>query len=403
MSTNLFAGTNSKPGHGTIKLSLLPPSKPVLEILSYQYPLKLIAPAPVEVHSADTIDLGDGDSNGPREQDGDEQKAVAPSRRPHLVHTVFLLTYGGGLVAGDSIHLSTTLAPSTRLILLTQGSTKIFKSPSPTTISRQHTTIHLHSGAALCYLPDPVQPFAESAFEQVQIYKLIQGGNDVQGKGIQEEEKPSLCVLDWVTSGRSARGENWSFHHYSSKNEIWLASPAQQQEEQTDTPSTPPESDSHPDPKRTKDRLLFRDNLILSPTATTTTTTTPSLPNFPNRMSTLSIFGTLLLHGPLLSSLSTFFLSEFEHLPRIGARKWDTATPETLPATHSLEHWRTERVRQEEEDGVLWTAARVRGGCVVVKFGARTVEGGRRWVAGMVGWEGSVGRVWGERAGLCLR
>ncbi|KAK3046453.1 hypothetical protein LTS18_013357, partial [Coniosporium uncinatum] len=190
MAANPFAGTNSKPGHGTIKISLLPPFKPVLEILSYQYPLKLIAPAPVEVHPTETTDLRDGDSTKPKARDGDDKEAIASATRPHLVHTVFLLTYGGGLVAGDSIQLSTTLAPSTRLILLTQGSTKIFKSPSPTTISRQHTTIDLHPGAALCYLPDPVQPFADSAFEQVQIYNLIQSDND-RGKA-EEDDKANL-------------------------------------------------------------------------------------------------------------------------------------------------------------------------------------------------------------------
>lgn len=111
MTLNPFATSASVPGHGHIKLAVLPPSKPVLEVVSYQYPLKLIAPAALAVHGSD--------------------KNAAPT----LVHTVYLLTYGGGLVAGDTINLHVDCAPTTRLILLTQGSTKIFKSPSRNIIS----------------------------------------------------------------------------------------------------------------------------------------------------------------------------------------------------------------------------------------------------------------------------
>jgi urease accessory protein len=167
--TSPFGASTSKPGHGSIILDILPPDKPVLRTVSYQYPLKLVAPDPL-----------------PPPHYGNEADRSSESPAPRLIHTVFLLTYGGGIVAGDSIDLDVKLDSNTRLILLTQGSTKIFKTPSPELVSRQHMTIHLKHESALVYLPDPVQPFAHTAFSQSQIYHL-------------EKEQGNLCVCDWVT------------------------------------------------------------------------------------------------------------------------------------------------------------------------------------------------------------
>jgi len=200
--TSPFAKSTSKPGHGSIVVEVLAPDAPVLKTVSYQYPLKLIAPEPLP--PPDYVSLAD---------------------TPRLVHTVYLLTYGGGIVAGDSIDLDVHLDKKTRLLLLTQGSTKIFKTEDAQIVSHQRMNVHLKDGAALVYLPDPVQPFAQTAFSQSQIYHL-------DGHG-------SLCVCDWVTSGRSARGENWDIFEYKSRNEVW------------DTESTG------------RKRLLLRDNLIL--------------------------------------------------------------------------------------------------------------------------------------------
>jgi urease accessory protein len=57
---------------------------------------------------------------------------------------------------------------------------------------------------------------------------------------------------------------------------------------------------------------------------------------------------------------------------------------------------------REGKDELLWTAASIRG-FVLVKFGAREVEGVKRWLLSMLREEGTVERVCGERATLCLR
>jgi urease accessory protein len=322
-----FAPSTSKPGHGTILLTLLPPKTPILQTCSYQYPLKLIAPSPLTIHNI-------------------------------LIHTVFLLTYGGGLVAGDAINLSTKLDAHTRLVLLTQGSTKIFKSPSPDVVTRQYLTVDVANGAALCYIPDPVQPFENSSFEQSQTYTLA------------SPEGASLCICDWVCQGRTARGENWNFYKYTSKNEIWFAA-----------------KDGG------KKRLLLRDNALLENGQCVEPT------SFAHRIDNLGVFGTLILRGPLFTNLGNYFMTEFGALPRIGARNWDGVIEEDVDDADTR---KKRRQKEEIADGLLWTAASIRG-FVIVKFGAREVEGVKRWLGTMLRAEGSVEREFGEGALLCLK
>ena len=162
-----FGVSSSAAGTGEIILALLPPGRQVLQKCTYQYPLKLIAPDPH--HSS-------------------EEKHVT---------VAFLLTYGGGLVGGDQIKLKVELQDATRLVLVTQGSTKIFKSPHRSVVSQQILNVSIGSKAALCYLPDPTQPFAESVYEQRQTFF------------VQPDGTSSLLMLDWLSEGRRARGESW--------------------------------------------------------------------------------------------------------------------------------------------------------------------------------------------------
>ncbi|KAK4631832.1 hypothetical protein CLAFUW4_03329 [Fulvia fulva] len=333
--SNPFAAPKSSPGHGTIHLALLPPNTPKLRTINYQYPLKLVSPAPSRTESDQS----------------------------HLIHTVYLLTYGGGLVAGDAIDLHVILESATRLILLTQGSTKLFKSPGREVLSKQSTTVTLAPGSALCYLPDPVQPFEKSNFRQRQVY-------NISLPEWTSATSASMCVLDWVSSGRPANGENWSFYHYGSHNEVYL---------------------SHANGQR---KLLLRDNLLLDDQTLGDSVA--------HRMDGLAVYGTLILYGKLYMSLGQHFMSEFKLLPRIGGRKWDSGSDSGEDEVDPLAEKRAERHRSEAHGGVLWSAASVRG-CVVVKFGAPVLEAARRWLHDMLAHEGTVVREFGQRSLLCLR
>jgi urease accessory protein len=124
-----------------------------------------------------------------------------------------------------------------------------------------------------------------------------------------------------------------------------------------------------------------------------------------NKLQQTGIFGTLVLRGPLVEGLAAFILAEFAALPRIGAR--DFRSQDKMDKDNGLmlspeKNWRQARLKQEEADSVLWSAARVRG-CTVVKFGTRTVEGGRLWIGNLLKQDGSVSRLFGDDSTMCVR
>ncbi|KAF6845351.1 urease accessory protein [Colletotrichum musicola] len=323
-----FPKSSSAAGEGQIIAQVLPNGLSGLQNMSYQYPLKLISPSPAA-----------------------DQKCVL----------VFLLSYGGGLVGGDSVKLNIRVLAKARLGVVTQGHTKIFKSPSPDVVTRQTLDVHIDADAGLCLLPDPVQPFDGSVYEQTQIFTAAPDA--------------SLCLLDWVTQGRTARGENWSFTKWTGRNEVWSESPG------------------------SKNRLLIRDTVILDKNGQGLVGR-----SLKESMHDSGLFGTLILRGPQMQLLGKFFLDEFGALPRLGARDFRSAEvrakdEESLTET---ELWRLKRIGMETEQGILWSAARVRG-CVIVKFGASTVEAGRLWISSMLSREGSISSQFGEQALMCLK
>ncbi|KAL2076148.1 hypothetical protein VTL71DRAFT_1091 [Oculimacula yallundae] len=324
-----FPPSSSSPGEGRLIVELLPQLISGLSTISFQYPLKLISPSP-----------------------STSQKSVL----------VFLLTYGGGLVGGDQVHLTIEVKPSAKLSIVTQGHTKIFKSPSRDVVTRQEMDVTIRPGAAMCLLPDPVQPFEGSVYEQLQRFYV--------------HEEASLCVLDWVSEGRTARGEEWDLGAWRGRNEVWVIGKAPQ-----------------------KSRLLLRDNVILEGDA-------PEAGEkvLRKKMHKLGIFGTLVLRGPLMDSLAAFFMAEFAALPRIGSRDFrsqEKVDRDSGVVRSRAEAWRIARLKQEKADELLWSAAKVRG-CTVVKFGARTVEGGRVWIGSMLREEGSIARHFGEDSLMCV-
>lgn len=252
-----------------------------------------------------------------------------------------MLTYGGGLVAGDHVDLHVKVRPKARLVLLTQGSTKVYKTPSKDLYTEQRMTTTLEEGAALVLLPDPVQPFKGSSYKQHQAFHI-------------HPQQSSMVFLDWVSAGRAARGEAWEFFQWKGRNEIWSL-PGK-----TDTGQTTPK------------RLLIRDNMILDGT-------TALEQSYRNEMDDLGAFGTLIIRGPLFQTLGQFFLEEFKRLPRIRGKPSVSSSPSRL----------------------TWTAASMRG-FVIVKFGAKEVDEAKQWLRGMIEHDGTVAREFGKHSMLSL-
>ncbi|KKK23557.1 hypothetical protein AOCH_004140 [Aspergillus ochraceoroseus] len=369
-----FESSIAKPGQGKVVLSLLPPANPTLTTLTYKYPLKLLARTP-------------------------RFTPQSPSSQP--VH-LYLLTYGGGLLPGDHIEVSITLEPRTRLVVTTpQGSTKIFKTDAdtlaptaaspPAAKSRQSVDVRIGKEAALCYLPDPAVPYKGSRYEQTQRFTVESSAKD-------PTRRSSLCLLDWVTQGRTARGEAGTFKpgRARTRSGAWT----RRNQVQVLIKGGPPLL------------LLLRDSLILDaenhqnnpwdpaatftpkpPSKATSTTTSSSSRNLiRERTSPHGVIGTLILYGPVFESLAAFIVDRFSALPRIGARNWaSSAAPVAVEAAPP-----------NFDAQVTFTAARVRAGCVLVKFGAADFETAKDWLGGILRAEGTVVREFGEEALFCL-
>ncbi|KAH8146243.1 uncharacterized protein LAJ45_09685 [Morchella importuna] len=300
------------PGDGFIHARLLPPSRFVLPSLEFVYPLKLIS--------------------------------TSPPAAPYL--TVFLLSYGGGLVSDDKINLKILLEEHAKLCLLTQGSTKIFKRKYPSHHTSQTLAITLHPSSALLLLPDPIQPFADSYYTQHQIVD------------IPPDDTASFVLLDWVSEGRTARGERWDLAHFESRNEIYTTITASGHR-----------------------RLLLRDALILDSEAL-------GGEGLCGRMDGFSCVATLIVRGPRFAGLAEWALQRYTDEPRIGGKGFAVKV--------------SEDEAQKRKWEVLWTATSVRG-FVLMKVSGKELEEVRGFLKEFLEDEGSVVREFGGDALRCLQ
>ncbi|KAJ4702640.1 urease accessory protein D [Melia azedarach] len=94
---------------------------------------------------------------------------------------IYTLTYGGGIVSGDSISSELSIGDGCTAVLTTQASTKVYKALG-----------------SKC---------SEQILEK-QIFRVVSDS--------------SLVVVDWITSGRHESGEKWDFELYKSTNHIFL-------------------------------------------------------------------------------------------------------------------------------------------------------------------------------------
>lgn len=133
-------------------------------------------------------------------------KLLTPRSRGGSVWA-YTSSFGGGLVAGDRTELDLDLGRSARCFVGTQASTKIYRNPAALPTGHRTSAI-LDDHALLAFAPDPVQAFARSSYSQKQEFRLGQFA--------------SLVLVDWVTAGRTARGERWELEFYHSRNDVFV-------------------------------------------------------------------------------------------------------------------------------------------------------------------------------------
>lgn len=214
------------------------------------YPLKLLSPKPLPSQPADLA-------------------------------MIYTLAYGGGLVAGDVISLRVEVDEECGLVMLTQGSTKVFKrrpgirprshslrinrhpdADHWTAVQRLHLT--LNPGSTLVLLPDSVSPFKDSRYNQFQRFVLPPC------------RTASAIILDWVNSGRGQQQghqfakeevEVWSMARYASTNEVLVG-----------------------------DKVIMRERMVLDNLART-------VPDLSRHLAPYNVYATVLIAGPKFASL----------------------------------------------------------------------------------------------------
>ncbi|KAG8657528.1 urease accessory protein D isoform X1 [Manihot esculenta] len=130
---------------------------------------------------------------------------VVPSKTDAV--WIYTLTYGGGIVSGDSISCEFNIGDGCTTVLTTQASTKVYKSLG-SKCSEQFLEARIGSDSLLAVIPDPVTCFSTARYSQKQVFRVLSDS--------------SLVIVDWITSGRHESGEKWDFEFYKSTNNIFL-------------------------------------------------------------------------------------------------------------------------------------------------------------------------------------
>ncbi|XP_020394027.2 urease accessory protein D isoform X1 [Zea mays] len=137
-------------------------------------------------------------------------KLIAPSRvGPSSCDAVWLyaLTYGGGIVSGDTVSCTVSVGDGCTAAITTQASTKVYKAVG-SKCSEQLLEARVGEDALLAVIPDPVTCFSTARYHQKQVFHVSVNSN--------------LVLVDWFTSGRYESGERWDFSFYKSVNHIFL-------------------------------------------------------------------------------------------------------------------------------------------------------------------------------------
>ncbi|RIA92973.1 UreD urease accessory protein [Glomus cerebriforme] len=248
--TNLTTNSKPPPGHGQIVCHVSSSTtRPSFSTFRASYPIKLLTP---KVHS------------------------------PYLA-AAYIITYGGGMVSGDSVSLSVETHPNVNLMLLTQGSTKIYKQrPGKMFVNnnishngeeeskssegtRQKLNAFIDKNSLLLQLPEPTTCFRDADFTQRQSFTL-------------QDITSSIIILDWFTCGRMSRGERWDFFKYDSGIDLILG-----------------------------DKLIFRDVVLLKNDKQNNNI-------LKERLEPYECYATLVLYGPKIIPLIHFIIEEFNKI-----------------------------------------------------------------------------------------
>ncbi|KAI9135938.1 urease accessory protein UreD, partial [Paraphysoderma sedebokerense] len=231
---------------------------------------------------------------------------------------VFLLSYGGGLVSGDHIHVDVICKENARLVLTTQGFTKIFKhrryrvNVDTLGVTKSTIKVSLSRNSFLFLLPEPISLFRDSKYHQRQEFRVHLDSN--------------LVVLDWFTSGRECYGDEvYLFDEFKSRNDVVLV-----------------DEDG--------EKMVVRDVVYISnpskSSAQNTVNSNTPIPSHP--LEPYKIYCTIIIYGSKLSPLIQHFINLYASVPRVQQSKFRSYRNDSTsrPLTFSVSN-----VKYKDETG----------------------------------------------------
>jgi len=183
--------------------------------LSCSYPLKLMS-LRTKLHHIRDLSLKAVDNDN-SEHDVRKNSSVFDSSNIHMnipsfPSLIYLVTFGGGMLSSDEVHINVRVKPYATGIITTQTSQKIYKSSiMKQSVSRQHIHSDIEENGMLCVCPDVTVPYRNSVWHQSQTFHM--------------RSSSSLLLLDWYSSGRyedPTRNERWAFQQFKTVNTIYI-------------------------------------------------------------------------------------------------------------------------------------------------------------------------------------
>jgi len=129
-----------------------------------------------------------------------------PRNGLNLAAWVYVVTFGGGFVTGDSVSFRVAVGEEAVCVLTSQASTKVYKGDG----ASQEMTCEVASNGFLAFCPDPIVCFKGSRFKQTQTCHL-------------RDSSANLIFVDIVTCGRvNGFSEFWNLDRFDSSTQIYV-------------------------------------------------------------------------------------------------------------------------------------------------------------------------------------
>ncbi|XP_071042747.1 uncharacterized protein [Parasteatoda tepidariorum] len=192
---------------------------------------------------------------------------IPSSASETLCQWLYPITFGGGLVEGDSITINLIVSEKCCLLVTSLSFPKVYRCENNIE-SQQFLKCDVEADALLCVLPDPLVCYEKALYLQTQTFHLADDAN--------------LVLLDWFTSGRYERGERWQFSRLKTVSTIYI-----------------------------NGQLSFREAQDIRNTP---------LVSIESSMKAYNIIGTCMIIGPGLNSLSSCILSSIGRCNSYGEK-----------------------------------------------------------------------------------